>query len=69
MSIEFRKRSTGEYVQIIKRRKWQIVLPTIAIFLAVAWVVQSLPNYYESTTFLTLKPPTISEKVAPSLVT
>ncbi len=67
MSVEFRKRSTGEYVQMFKRRKWQIALPAIAVFLAVVWVVPGLPNFYESTTYLTLKPPTISEKVAPSL--
>ncbi len=67
MSVEFRKRSPGEYVQMLNHRKWQIVLPTLAVFLAVAWVVRSLPNFYESTTFLTLKPPTISEKVSPSL--
>lgn len=67
MSVEFRKRSPGEYVQMFQRRKWQIILPTLAVFLAVAWVVQGLPNFYESTTFLTLKPPTISEKVSPSL--
>lgn len=69
MSIELRKRSTGEYVQILKRRKWQIILPALAVFIAFGWVVRSLPNFYESTTFLTLKPPTISEKVAPSLTT
>jgi polysaccharide chain length determinant protein (PEP-CTERM system associated) len=67
MSVEFRKRSTGEYVQIFKRRKWQIALPAIIVFLAFVWVVRGLPNFYESTTYLTLKPPTISEKVAPSL--
>jgi uncharacterized protein involved in exopolysaccharide biosynthesis len=67
MSVEFRKRSVGEYVQIFNRRKWQIILPTLAVLLAVVWVVRTLPNFYESTTFLTLKPPTISEKVAPSL--
>ncbi len=67
MSVEFRRRSFGEYVQILKRRKWQIVLPALAVFFAFAWTVQSLPNFYDSTTFLTLRPPTISEKVAPSL--
>ena len=67
MSIEFRQRSTGEYFQIIKRRKWLLVLPTLAVFTAIFWVVRGLPNYYESTAFLILKPPTISEKVAPSL--
>jgi uncharacterized protein involved in exopolysaccharide biosynthesis len=67
MSVEFRQKTTGEYVQMLKYRKWQIILPALAVFLAVAWVVQGLPNYYVSTTFLTIKPATISEKVAPSL--
>ena len=67
MSVEFRQRSAGEIVQMVKRRKWLIILPTFAIALAVGWVVWSLPSFYESTTFLTLKPPTISEKVVQSL--
>lgn len=67
MSVEFRQRSAGEFAQMIKRRKWIVLLPTIAVGLAVAWVVWGLPNYYESTTFLTVKPPTISEKVVQSL--
>ncbi len=67
MSVEFRQRSTGEYVQILKNRKWQIILPALAVFLAFAWVVRGLPSYYVSTTYLTLKPATISNKVAPSL--
>jgi len=67
MSIEFRKRSTGEYIQIFRRRMWQVILPALAVFLAIVWVTRSLPNFYESTTFLTIKPPSISEKVAPSL--
>lgn len=67
MSVEFRQRAVGEYVQMVKRRKWQITLPTIAVFLAVFWVVRDLPNFYVSTTFLSLTPPAISEKVAPSL--
>lgn len=44
-----------------------ILLPAIAVFSAVFWVVRGLPSYYLSTTLLTLTPPTISEKVAPSL--
>jgi uncharacterized protein involved in exopolysaccharide biosynthesis len=51
----------------LKRRRWLLLLPALSIFVAVAWVVKGLPNYYESTTFLTLTPPAISEKVAPSL--
>lgn len=67
MSVEFRQRSAGEIAQMIKRRKWHILLPTFAIALSVAWVVWSLPSFYESTTFLTLKPPTISANVVQSL--
>src|SRR5688500_11539681 len=67
MSIEFRQRSAGDFVQMLNRRKWQIVLPTVAFFLATAWVVAKLPNVYESSTTLIIMPPTISEKVAPSL--
>lgn len=67
MSIEFRQRTPAEYIKILKRRQWMLILPALAVTVAVIWVVSGLPNYYESTTFLTLKPPAISEKVAPSL--
>ncbi|MGI8467605.1 MAG: Wzz/FepE/Etk N-terminal domain-containing protein [Pyrinomonadaceae bacterium] len=63
MSVEFRQRSAGEIVQMLKRRKWHILLPTLAVGLAVAWVVWKLPSVYESTTLLTLKPPTIPNSV------
>lgn len=67
MSVEFRQRSAGEIAQMLKRRKWLILLPALSVGLAVAWVVWGLPSFYESTTFLTIKPPTISEKVVQSL--
>ncbi|MBC7899107.1 MAG: hypothetical protein H7070_03555 [Saprospiraceae bacterium] len=67
MSVEFRQRSAAEIIQIVNRRKWHIVLPAIAVSLAVAWVVVDLPKVYESTTLLTVTAPTISEKVVPSL--
>lgn len=67
MGVEFRQRQTSEYLEMLNRRKWQIALPTLAIALAVGWAVWNLPSYYESTALLTIKAPTISEKVAPSL--
>lgn len=67
MSVEFRQRGAGEYLRILKNRKWMILLPAVAVFAAVFWVVRGLPSYYVSTTLLTLTPPAISEKVAPSL--
>ncbi len=44
-----------------------VLLPAIAVFSAFFWVVRGLPSNYVSTTLLTLTPPAISEKVAPSL--
>mgnify|MGYP002778877371 CR=1 FL=1 len=67
MAVEFRQRSAGEFIKMLKRRKWLVILPTLAVALAVAYVVSKLPSIYESTTLLTLKPPTISEKVVQSL--
>lgn len=67
MSVEFRQRGVGEYLQMLRHRKWMIVLPAVAVFAAVFWVVRGLPSNYVSTTLLTLTPPAISEKVAPSL--
>lgn len=67
MPVEFRQRSFGEILQILKRNKWLILLPTLTIGIAVAYVVLRLPNLYESTTLLVLKPPKISEKVVQSL--
>lgn len=59
MGADFRQRTPGEYVKMLWRRKWLIILPTIAVTVAVAWVVWRLPNVYESRTQLVIKPPTI----------
>ncbi|HKP70290.1 MAG TPA: hypothetical protein VJV05_13465 [Pyrinomonadaceae bacterium] len=67
MSVNFRQRSLGDYFAIIKRRKWNIILPTVSLMVAFWWVASGLPDVYESTTLLTIKTPEISEKVAPSL--
>jgi polysaccharide chain length determinant protein (PEP-CTERM system associated) len=65
MSVEFRQRNPGEYARIIWKRKWLIILPTIAIATAVAWVVLRLPDVYESVTLIVVKPSTISTSVVP----
>lgn len=67
MKVEFRQRSIGEYMQILKRRKWLIALPVLAMTIAVGYVVYKLPSMYESTSLLTLKPPTISPTLVQSL--
>ena len=69
MSVEFRQRTAGEFIRMLKRRKWLIILPVITLTAAIGYVVNQLPSVYESRTLLTVKPPTISEKLVQSLST
>lgn len=51
---------------MLKRQKWLIILPMITFTVAIGYVVYRLPSVYESTSLLTVKPPTISSNlVAP----
>jgi len=67
MSTEFRQRKPSEYLRILRRRKWLIVLPVIAITAAVGLVVYRLPNLYESVTLIVVKPSTLPTGVVPSI--
>jgi len=67
MSVQFRQRTPGEYLKILKRRKWLIILPVIAVASAVAWVVYRLPDVYESSTLVVVKPSTLPNSVVPTV--
>ncbi len=67
MSVEFRQRKPSEYIRILQRRKWLVILPVIAITTAVAWVVYRLPNVYESTTLIVVRPSTLPTGVVPTM--
>ena len=67
MSAEFRPRKIGEYLDIVRQRKWLILLPTIAMGLAIAYVVYRLPDIYESTTLIVVKPSTLPNSVVPTI--
>ena len=67
MSVEFRQRTPGEYVKIAWKRKWLIILPAIAIATAVSWVVLQLPDLYESSTLIVVKPSTLPSSVVPTI--
>ena len=67
MSVEFRQRTPGELAAMVWRRKWLIALPTLAVAVAVAAVVWKLPNIYESTTLLTVRPASISTSAVPQM--
>jgi polysaccharide chain length determinant protein (PEP-CTERM system associated) len=63
MSAEFRQRKPGEYFKILRRRKWLLILPAIAITTAVSWVVYRLPDVYESSTLIVVRPSTLPKSV------
>ena len=67
MSVDFRQRKPGEYVNILRRRKWLVILPVIAITTAVAWVVYRLPNIYESTTLIVVRPSNLPTGMVPTI--
>ena len=67
MSVQFRQRTPGEYLKILKRRKWLIILPVIAVATAVAYVVYRLPDVYESTTLIVVKPSTLPTSTIPTV--
>ncbi len=66
MSVDFRQRKPSEYLKILRRRKWFIILPTIAIATAVTWVVLKLPDVYQSTTLIVVKPSTLPSSMVSS---
>jgi len=66
MSVDFRQRKPSEYLRILRRRKWFIILPTIAIATAVTWVVMKLPDVYQSTTLIVVKPSTLPASMVSS---
>ena len=67
MSVEFRQRTPGEYLKILRRRKWLIILPIIAVTAAVSWVVYRLPDVYQSDTLIVVKPSTLPNTVVPTI--
>jgi polysaccharide chain length determinant protein (PEP-CTERM system associated) len=67
MSVDFRQRKPAELARMIWRRKWLIVLPTAVVTAAFAYVVWRLPNVYESTTLLTVRPASIATSVVTQL--
>ena len=67
MSVDFRQRKPSEYLRILRRRKWLLILPVFAITAAVAWVVFRLPNIYESTTLIVVRPSNLPQGVVPQV--
>jgi succinoglycan biosynthesis transport protein ExoP len=65
MSAEFRQRTPAEYLKILRRRKWLIILPVIAVGVAASYVIYRLPDVYKSSTLIVVKPSTLPQSVIP----
>lgn len=65
MSAEFRQRTPAEYLKILRRRKWLIILPAIAVAVAASYVIYKLPDVYKSSTLIVVKPSTLPQSVIP----
>ena len=63
MSVDFRQRKPSEYLRILRRRKWLLILPVIAVTTAVSYVVYRLPNVYESETLIVVRPSNLPTSV------
>ena len=63
MSVDFRQRKPSEYLKILRRRKWLLILPVIAVTTAVSYVVYRLPNVYESETLIVVRPSNLPQSV------
>ena len=63
MSADFRQRRPSEYLKILRRRKWLLILPVIAVTIAVAYVVYRLPDVYESETLIVVRPSNLPTSV------
>lgn len=63
MSADFRQRKPSEYLKILRRRKWLLIFPVLAVTTAVAYVVYRLPNVYESETLIVVRPSNLPTSV------
>ena len=63
MSADFRQRRPSEYLKILRRRKWLLILPVLAVTIAVAYVVYRLPDVYESETLIVVRPSNLPTSV------
>lgn len=63
----FRDRSFDEIWRVLKKRKWHVIMPALALSSAAIWTISQTSNTYKSTALLTIKAPKISEKIVQSL--
>jgi polysaccharide chain length determinant protein (PEP-CTERM system associated) len=52
-------------MKILRRRKWLIILPLVAVTIAASYVIYKLPDVYKSSTLIVVKPSTLPQSVIP----
>src|SRR5271163_4351602 len=57
-----------EYLAVAERRKWWIILTTVAMFCFVAMIAQHLPNVYRAETVVMVDPQQVPEKFVAATV-
>ena len=65
MSAEFRQRTPAEYLNILRRRKWLIILPALTVLVASSYAIYKLPNVFRSSTLIVVKQSTLPQSVIP----
>src|SRR5262245_28864973 len=59
---DFSKISMGDYLSIVRRRVWYLVVVSIAVSIATIAYVQGLPSIYRSSTLITVNPRLVPEE-------
>jgi polysaccharide chain length determinant protein (PEP-CTERM system associated) len=67
--METEPRPIGDFKEILKRRKWIIILPAVIVFLIAAIVAFALPPVYRSTATILIEEQEIPKEYAMSMVT
>jgi len=53
--MEANEMTMNDYVAIVKRRKWSLILPALIVFLCAAIVAMALPSIYKSTSTILIE--------------
>jgi polysaccharide biosynthesis transport protein len=61
--------SLAEYLEILKRRRWLLIVPAVVLFAIVAVVTTILPTKYQSTAMIMIEQPEIATDLVRTTVT
>ena len=67
--MEEQTKTLGEYLAVLRRRKWQVIVPAVIIFAVVALVAVALPPTYRSTGIILIEQQDIPVDLVRSTVT